>query len=61
MNDSFCRYGSSALRSAGRLEAPAVAAIATRFGVPVIVKPEGYLHLPRYAAELAAATEKSVK
>jgi Peptidase family M41/ATPase family associated with various cellular activities (AAA) len=58
-NIKFLLALSSELRSAGKLEAPAVAAIATRFGVPVVVKPEGYLHLPRYAAELATATEKS--
>jgi hypothetical protein len=60
-NIKFLLALSSALRTAGRLEAPAVAAIATQFGVPVIVKPEGYLHLPKYAAELATQTEKSEK
>jgi Peptidase family M41/ATPase family associated with various cellular activities (AAA) len=39
----------SALQETGKLDAPQVAAIATKHGVVAEVKPEGYLHLPGYS------------
>ncbi len=42
----------SELRAAGKLEGPHVSEIAARFGIDAAVKPEGYLHLPKYGEVL---------
>ena len=43
-----------ALQVTGKLDAPAVATLATAYGLDLQTKPEGYLHLPGYERALSA-------